>query len=83
MLRVWFAAARESTRRAVSFVSPPGFCGKRSPPLRWRLEGRPHFGNTIGEVSFEGKRLDALSGAALRAAPVSVWLAGPPARAAG
>ncbi|MBB6119719.1 alkaline phosphatase D family protein [Nocardiopsis algeriensis] len=33
--------------------------GVPRPPLRWRLEGRPHFGNTIGEVSFEGRRARA------------------------
>ncbi|GAB2515509.1 DUF7800 domain-containing protein [Nocardiopsis aegyptia] len=28
--------------------------------LRWHLEGRPYFGNTIGEVSFDGRSAEAL-----------------------
>jgi hypothetical protein len=28
--------------------------------LRWRLEGRPYFGNTIGEVGFDGRAAEAV-----------------------
>ncbi|MGW5877004.1 DUF7800 domain-containing protein [Nocardiopsis terrae] len=33
--------------------------GVRRSPLSWRLAGRPHFGNTIGEVAFDGREAEA------------------------
>ena len=33
--------------------------GMDPPTLRWRLEERPYFGNTIGEVTFDGRDAEA------------------------
>ena len=33
--------------------------GVTAPALRWRLEDRPYFGNTIGEVAFDGRAAEA------------------------